>query len=155
MKQKKESKKGIIIINPSHKNDLDNNPQLLRVTLTNKETKLDFGYQTESYYKKGGWVRMDPKTFIRPIGSNKKYTLINATNIPLEPEQLNFKSQEDSLYFSLIFPALPEGVDAIDMIETPDGEKPKEGFVSPNSVQHDYNFFHIKLNEKGKIYKIK
>lgn len=155
MKQKKENRKGVVIINPSHKNALNNNPQLLRVTLTAKETKLDFGYQTEPYYDNGGWVRMDPGTFIRPVGSTKKYTLINATNIPLEPEQLNFKSNQDSLYFSLIFPALPDGVDAIDMLETPDGEKPKAGFVGRNSVQHDYNFFQIKLNEKQKIYKIK
>jgi len=153
MRQKKESKKGIIIINPGYTTGLKN-PQLLRVTISSKETKIDFGYQTEFDYKKGGWVRIDPRTYIKPSGSNKKYTLVNATNIPLEPEQLNFKSNQDSLYFSLIFPALPEGITEIDLIETPDGEKPKSGLVDPNNVQHDFNFFRIKLTEKNKMIQI-
>jgi len=155
MKSKKENKKGIVIINPSHKNNLNNNPQLLRVTLTPKETKIDFGYQTEPDYDKGGWVRLNPNTFIRPVGSAKKYTLINATNIPLVPEQLNFNSNQDSLYFSLVFPALPDGVEVIDMLETQEGEKAKTGFIAPDTIQYDYNFFQIKLNEKNKIFKIK
>ncbi len=144
MKKKTKTKKaeGYIIINPSHKGRRDNNLQLLRVTVTNEQTKIDFGYQTTSNYIKGGWVRISPQTFIQPIGSQKKYSITNASNIPYGPEQLEFKSTIDWLYFSLIFPPLPAGVEEMDLIENERGDAT------------DFNFFRIKLNEKEKITKI-
>ena len=68
--------------------------------------------------------------------------ITNATNIPYGPEPLHFKSTIDSLYFSLYFPSIPEGVEEIDLIENEKGD------------DTDFNFFRIKLNEKEKIIKI-
>ena len=62
---------GYIISNPEHSTANDN-LQLLRITVTNLETKVDFGYQATSYYNNGGWIKISPKTFIRPKGTNKK-----------------------------------------------------------------------------------
>lgn len=72
----------------------------------------------------------------------------------MDPEQLDFKSKIDSLYFSLFFPALPGDTTEIDLIETPDGEKPQQGFVAPDSIAHDFNFFRIKLHQSKKKYKL-
>lgn len=144
---------GYIISNPdySHVND---NLQLLRITLTNLETKIDFGYQATSYYTNGGWIKISPKTFIRPRGTNKKLILTNATNIPYGPEKLHFNSSIEWRYFSLHFPSLlgdtdnkksltfesvsAKSIEAIDLIE-------KE-----NGTDNDFNFYGIRLDEEKK-----
>ena len=144
---------GYIISNPeySHVND---NLQLLRITVTNLETKVDFGYQATSYYTNGGWIKISPKTFIRPKGTNKKLILTNATNIPYGPEKLHFNSSIEWRYFSLHFPSILEDsnnnkalmfdttelrtIDSIDLIENEKGNA------------SDFNFYGIKLNEEKK-----
>jgi hypothetical protein len=125
---------GYIISNPEH-SKVNHNIQLLRITVTNTETKFDFGYQTTSYYVKGGWIKISPQTFIRPKGSNKTFILTNATNIPYGPEKLHFNSSIEWRYFSLHFPKLPEGIEVIDLIEKDPG------------TSDDFNFFGIKLND--------
>jgi hypothetical protein len=141
---------GYIISNPSHKG-INNNLQLLRITVTNLETKVDFGYQATSYYTNGGWIKISPKTFIRPKGTNKKLILTNATNIPYGPEKLHFNSSIEWRYFSLHFPSLLDlrdnkksmffestslVVDSIDLIE------------AENGTENDFNFYDIQLNDE-------
>jgi len=125
---------GYIISDPEH-SKANHNIQLLRITVTNTETKVDFGYQATSYYIKGGWIKISPQTFIRPKGSNKAFILTNATNIPYGPEKLHFNSSIEWRYFSLYFPKLPEGVEEIDLIEKELGD------------HTEFNFFNIKLND--------
>jgi hypothetical protein len=144
---------GYIISNPEHSRANDN-LQLLRVTITNLETKVDFGYQATSYYTNGGWIKISPKTFIRPKGTNKKLILTNATNIPYGPEKLHFNSSIEWRYFSLHFPPILEDsnnkkslmhdtgeqrkIDSIDLIENEKGD------------ETDFNFYGIKLDDQGK-----
>ena len=59
---------------PKYKTEIEN-LQLLRVTLTNDYSKIDFGYQATDHYIKGGWVRIGKNTFIRVKGSNKKHCI--------------------------------------------------------------------------------
>lgn len=131
---------GYIISNPEHSR-INNNIQLLRITVTNLETKVDFGYQATSYYIKGGWIKISPKTYISPKGSNKKFILTNATNIPYGPEKLHFNSSIEWRYFSLHFPPLPV-VDTFDLIENEKGD------------ETDFNFYGIRLNDETKKSKI-
>jgi hypothetical protein len=146
---------GFIISNPTHKpfRNANNNLQLLRITITKNETKVDFGYQATSYYTNGGWIKISPKTFIRPKGSSQKLVLTNATNIPYGPEKLHFNSSIEWRYFSLHFPSLLDlkdskksmmfestslAVDAIDLIE------------AENGTENDFNFYDIQLNDETK-----
>ncbi len=126
-----------IISNPTYLSK-QNNLQLLRITISEKETKIDFGYQATSYYSRGGWIDISPNTFIRPSGSNTKFILIDATNIPFGPEKLHFNSSIEWRYFSLLFPPLPPAVESFDLIE-------KEGGDST-----EFNFFAINLKEDTK-----
>jgi hypothetical protein len=132
---------GYIISNPEIGNS-NENVQLLRIIVTKVETKIDFGYQATDFYDDGGWIKINPLTFIRPSGTNKKFILTNAYNIPYGPEVLQMNSTIGWRYFSLTFPPIAEGIDLIDLIEEEFGDK------------NDFNFFRIKLNEKSKIYKI-
>lgn len=144
---------GYIISNPEHSH-VNDNLQLLRITVTNLETKVDFGYQATSYYTNGGWIKISPKTFIRPKGTNKKLILINATNIPYGPEKLHFNSSIEWRYFSLHFPSILEdannkksfmfdtaeanAIEAIDLIENEKGD------------DTDFNFYGIRLDQERK-----
>ena len=144
---------GYIISNPDHSR-VNGNLQLLRITVTNLETKVDFGYQATSYYTNGGWIKISPKTFIRPKGTSKKLILTNATNIPYGPEKLHFNSSIEWRYFSLHFPSIledsnnkktfmfdtlePMKIDSIDLIENEKGD------------DTDFNFYGISLNEESK-----
>lgn len=129
---------GYIISNPQHSGE-SGNLQLLRITVTNIEIKVDFGYQATSHYEKGGWIKISPQTFIRPKGTNKKFILTNATNIPYGPEKLHFNSTIEWRYFSLYFPPLPEDVSFFDLIEKEHG------------TDNDFNFYGIKLNDKERM----
>ena len=91
--------------------------RLLRVIISPKFTRLDFGYQATGYYVRGGWVTMNPKAFIRLKGSGKKLALTRVENIPLEPVKHNFKSTVESLNFSLFFLPVPNESLEFDFIE--------------------------------------
>jgi hypothetical protein len=137
--------KGYIISNPSHSR-MDDTIQLLRITITDEETKIDFGYQAGEY-EDGGWIHIKPETFIRAreseskmlIQSTKnlaKYILKRATNIPYGPEKLHFNSTIEWRYFSLYFPRLPDGTKSFDLIEKEFGD------------ETEFNFFNIRLDEE-------
>lgn len=144
---------GFIISNPEYSNVKDN-LQLLRIIVTNLETKFDFGYKTNSFYKNGGWIKINPKTFIKLNGTNKKLILTNATNIPYGPEKLHFNTNIEWHYFSLHFPSILEDlsnkksfpfdsavskqIDTIDLIENEKGDAT------------DFNFYRIKLDDESK-----
>jgi hypothetical protein len=127
----------IIISNPDYESN-GCKVKLLRVVLTEHESKFDFGYQTSAYYISGGWITISPKTFIRESGSKEKIKLQKATNIPFGPEKHYFKSTIDWSYFSLYFPPLPQEISEIDLIEAEPGTK------------DDFNFFNIKLKDHQK-----
>ncbi|MFA6923858.1 MAG: hypothetical protein WC223_06335 [Bacteroidales bacterium] len=123
---------------PKHKPN-NEHPQLLRVITSEKHTRIDFGYQCDSYYVRGGWVTIAPKTFICVKGSDNKLFLIKAENIPYAPEKYHFKSTVDNLLFSLYFPTLPAGINSFDIIEK---ENPKPT---------DFNYYDIQLNPTSAI----
>ena len=78
-------------------------------------------------------IRIAPYTFVQVHGSDKRYALIEAQNIPIAPEQLNFESTEDWKVITLFFEPLPLKDCTIDLIEE---EKPEDT---------DFNFYCIKL----------
>lgn len=134
-KNLKSKHRAFIVSNPIHNGELDN-LQLLRISVTETETKVDFGYQATSYYINGGWIKISPNTFIRPKGTKKKFLLTNATNIPYGPEKLHFNSSIEWRYFSLYFSPLPEYITEIDLIENELGD------------DTDFNFYNIILKDE-------
>jgi hypothetical protein len=111
---------------------------LLRITITELETKVDFGYQATDEFYGGGWIKISPKTFIRPNGGKLNLILTNATNIPYGPEKLHFNSTIEWRYFSLIFPPINPETKFFDLIE-------KE-----NGTDNDFNFYGIRLDDEKK-----
>jgi hypothetical protein len=114
--------------------DQKNNPQVLRVILSEDHTQIDFGYVAEWIYKKGGWIRIAPYTFIKVQGSNERYMLKEAINITIAPEQHHFESTEDWQVFTLLFDPIPIKDCVIDIIEE---EKPDD---------NDFNYYGVRLN---------
>jgi len=107
---------------------------LLRALLGKKYTRIDFGYVTTSRYVRGGWIKMSAGSYIRVKGSEAKYKLTHADNIPLAPELLHFKSNKDWQYFSLFFEAIPKKSCSIDLIEVENPDK------------NDFNYYGIQLD---------
>lgn len=111
------------------------NPKVLRVILSTQYTRIDFGYVAPWIYDKGGWIKIAPYTFVQVAGSEKRYTLLEAANIPVAPERLDFESTEDWQVFTLYFEAIPILDCVIDIIEE---EQPSS---------RDFNFYGIVLSD--------
>lgn len=87
------------------------------IELTDAYTRIDFWYKAPEYYVNGGWIQIDPLSYIRPSGSNMRYSLFKAINIPLAPEKFYFRRCGQLHSYSLYFPALPKDTKTIDIIE--------------------------------------
>lgn len=113
--------------------NINENPLLLRIIVSQDATRIDFGYSATSRYIKGGWIRMSPEAYIQLDGSAKKYSLKEAEGITLAPDRINFKSTKDWQFFTLYFEPIPMKDAILNIIEE---ENP-----SPN----DFNYYGIKL----------
>lgn len=85
-------------------------------------TRIDFIHFADAKYINGGWVRIEPQMFIRPVGTNDRLFLLHAVNVPLAPAKHHYRGINDSHAFTLYFPALPKSVAAIDIIEKEGGD---------------------------------
>lgn len=107
------------------------------------ETKVDEGELTSitiiatpnRKYDFGWWVRLLPDIFIRPIGTNERLGLVFALNIPIAPAKHYFKNINDTLRFTLFFPALPNGTTHIDIVEDIKGDS------------SDFNFYNVPMTK--------
>jgi hypothetical protein len=88
-----------------------------KISLDDDFTRIDFVYIAPKQYINGGWIQMNSGCFIRPVGSEVRYKMVSAINIPLAPSKYYFKSKGQVNNFSLLFPALPKSVKQIDIIE--------------------------------------
>lgn len=87
------------------------------IEMTEEFTRIDFIYKAPSCYINGGWIQIDARTYIRPCGTSKRYTLIQAKNIPIAPTKHYFRRSGEFLRYTLLFPALPKNTTKIDIIE--------------------------------------
>ena len=92
-----------------------NSCKILNIESNSQQVKIDFRYTNRHGY--GGWVRISPNCFIRPAGSDLQYTMLEAKDIPIAPKSITFRTDGDILYYTLTFPALPEDIHEIDIIE--------------------------------------
>lgn len=129
------------IFNPKVKQlpSRDTSFKIMRIVIDENYTRIDFVYNNGRFE----WVQIDPKSFIRPAGSDVSYPLIKAVGIPLTPKRHVFKTAKETLYYTLYFAALPKSVKVIDIIE-------KE-IHTPG--HHYFNFYGVSM-EKIKSKKI-
>ena len=88
-----------------------------KISLDDDFTRIDFVYIASKLYKNGGWIQIDSECYIRPIGSEVRYQMVKAINIPLAPSKYYFTSKAQVHHFTLLFPALSKTVKHIDIIE--------------------------------------
>ena len=105
------------IYNPTVEVRNDADIDIMRIVQEEELTRIDFAYRSSPKYIKGGWVQIDRETFIRPVNTGMRLTLVQAVNIPIAPKKHWFKMVGEYLYYTLYFPKLPDGVVAIDIIE--------------------------------------
>jgi len=127
-------KKIKIIYNPAAVEQTDDLAELLRIVREEELTRIDFVHHAYPQYTNGGWVGIGRATFIRPVGTGIQFTMVQAVNIPVLPRMHIYKNVRESLYYTLYFPALPEDVLAIDIIE-------KEAPLP----HHYFNFYGVSL----------
>ena len=94
---------------------MNNSCKIVYIESGADQVRIDFRYTNRHGY--GGWVRMNPKCFIRPVGTELVLTMLRSEGIPISPKILSFNKNGDILFYSLFFPPLPENVTEIDIIE--------------------------------------
>lgn len=97
--------------------DYKNDHRIKSIEATDEYTRIDFIYKSSMIYDNGGWISMERSSYIQPIGTQTKYTLVKAIGIPISPKKLYFKRKGQHHTYSLIFPAVPKDTVAIDIIE--------------------------------------
>ncbi len=115
------------------------NPKMLRIVLTENNTRIDFGYTTPWFYEKGGWITISPDTYLQLKDLKRKFILTNTEGIAISPKRLDFESTEDWQFFSLFFEPIPKTDCVFDMIE------------SENPTKNDFNYHGIELNSKNRL----
>ncbi len=106
-----------IVYNPLIKFQTCEKTDILRITQKEDLTIIDFACYANARYINGGWARVQPGCYIRPVGSSDKLGILKAINIPFEPNKHYFKDKNDVLFFTLVFPGLPKGTLQIDIVD--------------------------------------
>ena len=109
------------------------NPKIMRMVLSDQYTRIDLGYVAPWIYIGGGWIRIAPYTFLQVHGSEQRYKLIRAENIPIAPDRHDFESIQDWKVFTLYFEPIPIANCVLDMIEE---EEPDE---------NDFNYSNLEI----------
>lgn len=87
------------------------------IELGDEFTLVEFQYRSSYKYLNGGWIQIHKDSFIRDCKTKSKYPLLLALNIPIAPEKFYFKRSGQLHRYTLVFPALPESTESIDIIE--------------------------------------
>ena len=106
-----------VVFHPMVKHQTNGHPEVLSIQNDENFTRIDFIYFAKSYYVNGGWIQINRDTYIHPIGSKERLTLVKAINIPTAPTKHYFKSTKDLLCYTLYFPPVPKETKTIDIIE--------------------------------------
>ncbi len=71
----------------------------------------------ENKLVQGGWFCADRKIYIETTREHQRYSIIKARGIPRCPAAHSFKKVGEKLTFTLVFPAIPSGVNRLNLIE--------------------------------------
>lgn len=90
--------------------------KIKRVQITFAQTIIDLEY--DNSINGSGWITISPNTYIVSYNTGKKYTMVMAEGIPIEPRKYNLTSLYEKIQFRLIFPALPKSTTQFNLIES-------------------------------------
>lgn len=102
------------ITSPSAGND----SKIVMIEMTEESTAVYMQY-TNTKYDTGGWYSISPDAYIRDKSTGKKYSLLTAQNCAISPSTTPIEKGKTNT-FTFIFPALPEGIKKIDLVESED-----------------------------------
>lgn len=88
-----------------------------RIILTALETRIELVHIATPYHPTGGFLQIDPETYIRAIGSPKRYKLLQTQNIPQKPDKYLFQCKGQVHHFALVFEPIPLKTKQMDLIE--------------------------------------
>lgn len=97
--------------------DYKNGHRIKSIEVTEAYTRIDFIYRSPFYYVNGGWIRIEPKAYVRPVGTTNRYALKKAEGISLAPARYHFKACGVYHTYTLFYEALPPDTTCIDIIE--------------------------------------
>lgn len=130
MSGKSKNNKVLLLPNPFVRQvNADSNPSLLRIIWTSDYLQIDFGYPTRSIYINGGWVNFGANAYLEDIKNGKKYQLIDADNIVLSPDKVEFDYNKARLFFSIKFEPIPLS-DAVYNLFESDGRTENDFFYT-------------------------
>ena len=99
--------------NPDSNNDIKKNGlTVTRVEFYSDATIIDITF--DNRYPKIGWINVNPETRIKAYPSGHTYKLSSLSDMPYAPEKLYLSSAEETIHFSCVFPAVPEGTTTLD-----------------------------------------
>lgn len=92
--------------------------EILKIVQNKLITQIDcIAYPPIEVNRKTTWVNIHKSICLCEKTNQKKHKLIYAVNIPIAPKKYIFKGKDDSLEFSLIFPAISLDIDYVDLYE--------------------------------------
>lgn len=91
--------------------------QLVRITINEFSTRLDFGYQMDPMYDSDWWINIDPNTHLISSVGKRKFRMQDQKNISVAPAKTTYESRTDWQFFSLFFAPLPLVDQTISLIE--------------------------------------
>jgi hypothetical protein len=86
-------KESFIFENPISQHTPNEHLGIEKITLDDDLTRIDFVYIAPKQYINVGWIQIDSGCYIRPIGSEVRYKMVSAINIPIAPAKYYFKSK--------------------------------------------------------------
>jgi len=89
--------------------------EITRIEVNNKNTIVSI--KVTNKRNEGGWFCADKSIYIKNSKGTELYQLINSENIPICPNQYEFKKVGEVLEFQLIFPKISGNIKFLDLIE--------------------------------------
>jgi len=108
-----------LIYNPKVLQNSEPITKIVKILSSSKHTRIDIVTAPNTIkYNRNWWVNIHKEIYIRPISTNIKLSLLEVINLPLAPKKHYFKSSNELIAFTLVFPALPKDVRMFDIIES-------------------------------------
>jgi len=99
----------------------------------------------ENKLAQGGWFCADNKIYIELPQGHQRFNILKARGIPRCPNAYNFKRIGEKLQFTFIFPAIPQGINRLNLVEDCD----KSCFRFSNIILDNKLSSDIRLYTKG------
>ena len=105
---------GQVYVNPKYTNKGNPHIKLIKITITNKYTIMEFTHKNP--YEYGGWANISPDSFIR-TEKGEKLKLQKVKNIPVAHYRHRYGKKGEVLKFKLYFPPINPTTKSIDIVE--------------------------------------